>query len=306
MACGQSIVSSGIGESMRVMKIAVSPIRARPPSQRVGFTLLELLVVIAIISILAAMLLPAFGRVKQKAWGTACQSNTRQLVMAWMLYADDYQGNLPSNADGQDGKGIFTNWVAGTMSKPEDQTNRFLLTDPVQSSLAYYNPSPKIYKCPADKSKNVRSVSMNCRMNPTRIPDPGTPQEVAHPAFTQGGNLAYKTFIKIDDIRNPTHTFVILDERSDSINDGFFGVDMSNTGDLNGQGAPKPYWIIDYPATFHSRSANVSFADGHVEFHKWVQPTTLVPPGQARPGSWTCEDDQDVQWLQERCTYRLE
>jgi prepilin-type N-terminal cleavage/methylation domain-containing protein/prepilin-type processing-associated H-X9-DG protein len=263
-----------------------------------GFTLLELLVVMAIISILTAMLLPAVGRVKQKAWGTACQSNTRQLVMAWMFYAEDYQGNLPSNADGQDGKGIFTNWVAGTMSKPEDQTNAALLTDPRQSSMAYYNPSAKIYKCPADKSINVRSVSMNCRMNPTRIGE-------GKPAFTQGGNKAYKTFVKIDDIRYPTRTFVILDERSDSINDGFFGVDMSNTGDLDGEGTVKPYWIVDYPATFHSQSANVSFADGHVEFHKWVQPTTLVPKGQARPGSWTSSDDKDVQWLQERCTYRI-
>jgi prepilin-type N-terminal cleavage/methylation domain-containing protein/prepilin-type processing-associated H-X9-DG protein len=264
-----------------------------------GFTLIELLVVMAIISILTAMLLPALGRVKQKAWGTACQSNMRQLVMAWMNYADDYQGNLPSNADGQDGMGIFTNWVAGTMSKPMDQTNTTLLTDPRQSSMATYNPSAKIYKCPADKSINVRSVAMNCRMNPTRIGG-------GEPAFTQGGNKVYKTFLKYDDIRYPTRIFVILDERSDSINDGFFGVDMSNTGELNGEGAVKPYWIVDYPATFHSQSANVSFADGHVEFHKWVQPTTLVPKGQARPGSWTCSDDKDIQWIQEHCTYRIQ
>ena len=264
-----------------------------------GFTLIELLVVMAIISILTAMLLPALGRVKQKAWGTACQSNMRQLVMAWMNYADDYQGNLPSNADGQDGMGIFTNWVAGTMSKPMDQTNATLLTDPRQSSMAAYNPSAKIYKCPADKSINVRSVAMNCRMNPTRIGG-------GEPAFTQGGNKVYKTFLKFDDIRYPTRIFVILDERSDSINDGFFGVDMSNTGELNGEGAVKPYWIVDYPATFHSQSANVSFADGHVEFHKWVQPTTLVPKGQARPGSWTCSDDKDIQWIQEHCTYRIQ
>ncbi len=264
-----------------------------------GFTLIELLVVMAIISILTAMLLPALGRVKQKAWGIACQSNMRQLVMAWMNYADDYQGNLPSNADGQDGMGIFTNWVAGTMSKPMDQTNTALLVDPTQSSMAAYNPSAKIYKCPADKSINVRSVAMNCRMNPTRVGE-------GKPAFTQGGNKAYKTFLKFDDIRYPTRIFVILDERSDSINDGFFGVDMSNTGDLNGEGTVKPYWIVDYPATFHSQSANVSFADGHVEYHKWVQPTTLVPKGQARPGSWTSSDDKDVQWLQERCTYRIQ
>jgi prepilin-type processing-associated H-X9-DG protein len=73
-----------------------------------------------------------------------------------------------------------------------------------------------------------------------------------------------------------------LDERSDSINDGFFGVDMSNTGTRDGSGAPNPYWLIDYPADYHNGAANVSFADGHVERHRWLEPTTLVPLGPAR------------------------
>jgi prepilin-type N-terminal cleavage/methylation domain-containing protein len=249
-----------------------------------AFTLIELLVVIAIIGILAALLLPVLGRSKATAQGAQCTSNHRQLVLAWSMYCLDSDNRIP----------ILENWVAGDMTDPFDVTNASLLLDPKQSALARYVTVPGIYKCPGDQSDYVRSVSMNNRMNPTL---PGY--------WLHGGGDQYVIFAKSQQIRTPSDIYVTLDERSDSINDGSFCVDMSNTGNADGTGTSDPYWMCDYPASYHNGAGRFSFADGHAEGHRWLEPTTLVPLilGQRIGVTHTSATDQDVQWLQGHCTY---
>ncbi len=67
---------------------------------RFGFTLIELLVVIAIISILASMLMPVFARAREQARRTSCASNMKQLALALLQYAGDFDESLPLYSQG--------------------------------------------------------------------------------------------------------------------------------------------------------------------------------------------------------------
>jgi prepilin-type N-terminal cleavage/methylation domain-containing protein len=79
--------------------------------RRNAFTLIELLVVIAIIAILAAILFPVFAQAREKARGATCVSNLKQISLAWLMYAQDYDETNPMTAQRlANGNQIF--WMA--------------------------------------------------------------------------------------------------------------------------------------------------------------------------------------------------
>src|SRR6185295_3076498 len=138
---------------------------------RLGFTLIELLVVIAIIAILAAMLLPALGRAKLKAQAIGCMNDTKQLALAWRMYADDNRDTLPfAYGNGLNAPYV---WVQGYLDDANPTANdnwNYETTIKKGAIWPYCGKSLGIWHCPADTSfgKNPqgdrvprRSVSMS-------------------------------------------------------------------------------------------------------------------------------------------------
>jgi prepilin-type N-terminal cleavage/methylation domain-containing protein/prepilin-type processing-associated H-X9-DG protein len=246
-----------------------------------AFTLIELLVVIAIIAILAALLLPVLSTSRGKAQSIYCINNQKQLHVAWQLYAEDNTELLVNNhgvpetlARRQTWANNVQDWVDG-----DDNTNLVYLT---HSKLGpYANRSTRIYKCPADvvpsgNGQRIRSVSMNALV--------GNPGEL-----TNRFNPQYQQFYKIAEMPNPSGVFVFLDEHPDTLNDGFF----MNVFSENAWG--------NLPGSYHNGGANLSFADGHTEAHRWKSASTLRPIMKERPnGRIPATPGDDFEWLRIR------
>lgn len=263
------------------------------PRHRTAFTLIELLLVIAILAILAGLLLPALSRAKAKGQSAVCQSNLKQLTLGWIMYAGDNEDRLAGSISlrrvNQPGS-----WVLGNARQDRTASNI------AAGVLHKYAEAVGIYRCPGDRSTvsgekglmRTRSYTLSGWMN-SSSDDPAHP-ETSYPVNFPGELHKLSQIVRPP----PSGTFVFIDEHEDSIDDGLWN---SDPGALGSPGVPvlapgqNPAWY-NLPAVRHNQGANIAFADGHVENHRWLWPSRKwISGGLGQPVNRL--DEQDLIWM---------
>jgi prepilin-type processing-associated H-X9-DG protein len=227
------------------------------------------------------------------------------MVLAWAMYPGDNRELLVLN--GGDTSTTSTQphlWVyGGNHGDPPTLTNSLYL---VGANYALFSPlvaASAIYKCPADrtvwdiggtttKAPELRSYSMNSYMATYELPGSFTGANLVQPLSLIP---FYRVYLKTSDLAldTPANRFVFMDVNPANICTPGFGVDMTLVS------------FIHFPSFLHNNQGVVSFADSHVESHKWLDPRTraTVPPGQTYLGHGIVSlNNQDLAWIASKTT----
>ena len=283
--------------------------KLRQPGKRarcsLGFTLIELLVVIAIIAILAALLLPALSRAKQKGQAISCVNNVKQLALASVLYSVDNRDYWPLNNQGDDAVDLANPpanyyprvWAEGREGSNliNDAEAQGMVSDRV-SLVAAYVKTKAVFRCPGDtqpwRINNLlltrpRSFGMNAYVGWNSGPWHDMPNE-----------QRYQIFRRTTECRNSSLIFLFGEIHPESVCRPMFGMNMD------------AQTIYHFPGNYHGRVSNFAFLDNHVEGHRWrdSQFNNPNPPpanwhdhtgNQAKPSSYN-----DLDWLKQHTTFK--
>jgi prepilin-type processing-associated H-X9-DG protein len=226
----------------------------------------ELLVVIGIIATLIALLLPALARAREQAQLVTCASQMRQLAFAWMNYATDNAGHLPSG-----GTESAIDWINRSESTPIES-----------GALFRYTRQPRVYKCPADpREEYLWSYAI--------IQPASGPQRAG-------------VWKKLVQIRSPDRAAVFLEDNDNrGAVLGTWIMQAPEPPADEQQPVVEPAFI-DMLAPWHrtgrNGGTNIAYADGHVDPYFWRDRRTtahIVQEGNAPSAAQP--DNPDLQFL---------
>jgi prepilin-type N-terminal cleavage/methylation domain-containing protein len=262
-------------------------VRDAAMKRQCGFTLIELLVVIAVIAVLMAIMIPALSRVKRQAAGSACQSNQHQLVLAWIMYAQDNDDALIGGHDGYSASpSIKCDWVQlpRTENGTTVQRAQATLEDEKRGceagALFPYVRNVDLYHCPGDRRHRTEMTHRSYGIPGGMNGDVGTGA-----SSWLMVNWGYPSYKKLTQIKNPGIKYVFLEEKTD--------VGGYNWGSWNLEKQGDRWW--DPIVVRHGRLSVLAFSDGHAIQHQWQQKSTLAMTDVGYPDCirWPVTDGTD-------------
>lgn len=239
-----------------------------------GIHLIELLVVIGIIAILAAILFPVFARAREKARTATCASNEKQMGIAILMYAQDYDERLPDSQPSYWTSGCAVNSTA-VWSATKSLGERIAALDlSWQGVVQPYVQSKQLFTCPSRGDLPWADGYTGYGYNGSYWGGNKTPCGGTH--GTADSKSGLDNYISLAEIPTPASTLMV----ADSPINGAPEVGDGDPSDGEGITPPDQQGPNHLPETRHNRGYNVLWCDGHV---KWMN--------VLQDRHWTIEDD---------------